>query len=595
MGTKSAFTITTKLWALSVCLLVSLVTMGAIGYWNSNELVAALKDSDYNDVPLMRDAALVDMLHDGIRANVFHAILVSGSNNKEEIKEVGEESEEFAKNMETYFSNLRKLHAPPEIRAQLDAAEVKIGAYVRSSKSLVDTALAGKTNKAVAALPKFQDQFKELEGDLEKLGNNIEKYLEDGNVQDMAIVRRGNTISIALLLIGFVVGASVSFLIIRDLHRTLKSLTSSLSNESSVVNSSALSLSEASKSLASSTNQQASALQETAASVDEITAMVKKTSENAKNLESSAQESQEAASKGQKSITEMLAAMETISASHAKIMAQVEDSNEKITDIVKVISEIGNKTKVINDIVFQTKLLSFNASVEAARAGEHGKGFAVVAEEVGNLAQMSGNAAKEISDMLGASIEKVENIVTNSKKRVEGLISDGKEKIELGTQIASQCGSALDEIVKNSSDVGSMITEITTAIQEQNQGIQEISKALQLLDQSTHENSTTSKETSNTSDSLLNQATTLRSIVHELENMVTKSSKGKAQFADASSQRGIEAHEQTRTTMSEAKVVDIHRMKKTAAEVKAVTTQPELKKVVGGDLPAEDDPRFDDV
>ncbi|MBC7465119.1 MAG: hypothetical protein H7256_03945 [Bdellovibrio sp.] len=48
--------------------------------------------------------------------------------------------------------------------------------------------------------------------------------------------------------------------------------------------------------------------------------------------------------------------------------------------------EIGNKTKVINDIVFQTKLLSFNASVEAARAGEHGKGFAVVAEEVGKLA-----------------------------------------------------------------------------------------------------------------------------------------------------------------------------------------------------------------
>jgi methyl-accepting chemotaxis protein len=78
-------------------------------------------------------------------------------------------------------------------------------------------------------------------------------------------------------------------------------------------------------------------------------------------------------------------------------MNQINYSNEQMSEIVKVIQEIETKTKVINDIVFQTKLLSFNASVEAARAGEQGKGFAVVAEEVGNLAQMSGNAAKEIS------------------------------------------------------------------------------------------------------------------------------------------------------------------------------------------------------
>lgn len=102
----------------------------------------------------------------------------------------------------------------------------------------------------------------------------------------------------------------------------------------------------------------------------------------------------------------MIHSITEISESNDRIMSQVADGNRKISEIVQVISEIGNKTKVINDIVFQTKLLSFNASVEAARAGEHGKGFAVVAEEVGNLAQMSGNAAKEISDMLNGSVSR---------------------------------------------------------------------------------------------------------------------------------------------------------------------------------------------
>ncbi|MHA0111674.1 methyl-accepting chemotaxis protein, partial [Klebsiella pneumoniae] len=77
-----------------------------------------------------------------------------------------------------------------------------------------------------------------------------------------------------------------------------------------------------------------------------------------------------------------------------------EDANSQLQSISNIIGEISAKTNIINDIVFKTQLLSFNASIEAARAGQHGRGFAVVAEEVGNLAQMSGNAAKEIRALL---------------------------------------------------------------------------------------------------------------------------------------------------------------------------------------------------
>ncbi len=77
-----------------------------------------------------------------------------------------------------------------------------------------------------------------------------------------------------------------------------------------------------------------------------------------------------------------------------------------------------------------SKLLSFNASVEAARAGDHGKGFAVVTEEVGNLAQMSGQASTEIYEILESSISSVEKVANDQKREMEILISESKNNIE---------------------------------------------------------------------------------------------------------------------------------------------------------------------
>jgi methyl-accepting chemotaxis protein len=181
-----------------------------------------------------------------------------------------------------------------------------------------------------------------------------------------------------------------------------------------------------------------------------------------------------------------------------------------------VISDIGDKTKVINDIVFQTKLLSFNASVEAARAGEQGKGFAVVAEEVGNLARMSGNAAKEISDMLDQSILKVRTIVQETKSSVQNLVEQGKSKVASGSEIAKECGHVLEEIVVSVSTVSRMSGEISVASSEQAQGVQEITKAVHQLDEVTQKNSATTHETATAAQHLASQADSLKHIVENL-------------------------------------------------------------------------------
>jgi methyl-accepting chemotaxis protein len=152
---------------------------------------------------------------------------------------------------------------------------------------------------------------------------------------------------------------------------------------------------------------------------------------------------------GQDSVKSMIVAINEITDSNHNIMNEVMKSNKEISEIISMITEIGNKIKIINDIVFQSKLLAFNAAEEAARVGEEGKGFVFVAEEMGHLAQISEDAAIEITEMLKESFKIVEEIVNCTKLKVENLTSDGKIKVEIGIKIAQDCGEMLDDIFNN--------------------------------------------------------------------------------------------------------------------------------------------------
>ncbi len=304
----------------------------------------------------------------------------------------------------------------------------------------------------------------------------------------------------------------------------LISFMNHLSTESNDVKTIGGRIADGSESLASMSTEQAAALQETAASIEEMNAMIKKSAEGTDQSRKVSSNSHTAASRGKNAVENMISSINEINSSIEKISSQVEESNTQITDVVKVINEIGNKTKIINDIVFQTKLLSFNASVEAARAGEHGKGFAVVAEEIGHLAQMSGTAAKEISDLLTDSTRKVEETVETTKSKVSHLIDEGKSKVSSGTKVANECGEILDEVVRNVAMVDEMINQISSATREQAQGVGEITKAVNQLDKATHQNASTAQNAASDAQNLSKKSDSLLSIVKKLGNLVQGSS-----------------------------------------------------------------------
>jgi methyl-accepting chemotaxis protein len=388
------------------------------------------------------------------------------------------------------------------------------------------------------------------------------------------------TISIGSIVAGLL----LAFFVLRAVGQSIGNVINVLTEGSSQVTSASQQIAASSEELSQAATEQASSLEETASSIEEMNSMVQKNAENARRTSQLASDSHKSAEKGKEVVRDMMKAIDEISTSNNTIKLQIDESNQQISDIVKVISEIGNKTKVINDIVFQTKLLSFNASVEAARAGEHGKGFAVVAEEVGNLAQMSGNAAKEISEMLEGSIKKVEGIVYDTKQKVTALMQAGNHKVESGTRIAQDCGSVLNEIVENVNSVTQMAHEISTACHEQALGVQEITKAMSQLDQVTQTNAATSEEVASSAEELSAQSESLLSAVHVLVKVINGDN-GKEEFLDIAP-----------VTQKAKRSNNVIPMKKTVG--KLAQKPVKLKQASGAEIrgvPSEDDPRFQDI
>jgi methyl-accepting chemotaxis protein len=359
------------------------------------------------------------------------------------------------------------------------------------------------------------------------------------------------------------------------ISKQIDSISVTLAKNSEQVSGASAKIASSASELSEAATEQAAALQETVAAVDEITAMVEKNSEAADRSKDMSAQSRDAAEKGRRIVENVLSSISEIDRSNQAISEQMAQSNRQLSEITALINDIGSKTKVINEIVFQTKLLSFNASVEAARAGEYGKGFAVVAEEVGNLAQMSGNAAKEISTLLQESVRKVEGIVSETKTKVDKLMSVSNEKVKTGNHTAQECNEALNEILDNVQAVDTLVSEIAVASSEQSTGIREISKAVGQMEQVVQQNSAVAQSSAVAAEQLRTQSSGLNSIVKDLV-LVVKGAAGK-----------LEVPGEPKTN-----VVAIKR-DKNAVAVAPLSRETPVRKAAGSEFtPSADDPGF---
>ncbi|MBU0924175.1 nitrate- and nitrite sensing domain-containing protein [bacterium] len=204
-------------------------------------------------------------------------------------------------------------------------------------------------------------------------------------------------------------------------------------------------LTNSSNELAISSTEQASSLEQSSAALEQITSNIRNNNENMNQMMKIADDLNEASNIGSKAAKETSLSM------------------DEINDKVKAINDA---ITIIDQIAFQTNILSLNAAVEAATAGEAGRGFAVVAQEVRNLASRSANAARDIKKLVESA-----SIKSNEGKIIADDMIKGYENLS-------------DKIIQTKD----IIENVTQFSKEQEQGIIQINDTISRLDTATQKN-----------------------------------------------------------------------------------------------------------
>ena len=221
---------------------------------------------------------------------------------------------------------------------------------------------------------------------------------------------------------------------------------------------------------------------------------------SAKALESArvARQSLEAAGKGAVAVGDSIKGMN-------EIRNQIQETSKRIKRLGESSQEIGEIVELISDITEQTNVLALNAAIQAASAGDAGRGFSVVAEEVQRLAERSGEATKQIAAIVKATQGDTQDTVLAMERATQGVVE--------GTALADAAGQALQEISVVSTNLASLIDDISTDTDRQSEAATRLAAVMQDILRIIDKTSAGTRKTAGSIADLASLATELKASV----------------------------------------------------------------------------------
>lgn len=511
-----------KIIAFVLLALVSLVVTGIVGYTSLDRSIASVNKLTKVEYPKVLIVQKLKADNHALMRFLWttHGLFQYAGERKNQI----DEARLAFKSLQEDMDKINKQKFTPDVQKLIDEVNKRWKDLSISIPSILNTYEKGteEANKeatntlafeAVAQANEIHDFLKELDVKLQQL-IITETSINEQNANNL------KKVIIASIVAGFIILNILGLLFASELSKILLMVANNIQENANSLFNAAKNVSDSTKTLSEDTAKQASAMTETSSSMVELNSMIALNSENATRSVSISESNKSEVGESQVILEKVITAIKEVDEGNFAVAKQVEHNNEKLNDIVGIILEINNKTTVINDIVFQIKLLSFNASVEAARAGEHGKGFSVVAEEVGNLAQNTSKAAQEITDLLNNSVEHVKKIAKETAEQIEKLVSSNKAKVSNCINFSKECDEYLQKVMKGSEEVNRMVQEISDSSSEQATGMDEISRAMNQLSDVFQTSQKLSIENEESANILYRQVENLNQEVEHLNGIV---------------------------------------------------------------------------
>ncbi|MBC75880.1 MAG: hypothetical protein CME64_07680 [Halobacteriovoraceae bacterium] len=255
-----------------------------------------------------------------------------------------------------------------------------------------------------------------------------------------------------------------------QLHKDVSKVKDHLEGTVEQINSSCTQLDE-------SGSAQAAAMTQTGASCHEVKTLSQQNHESFNSIKDLVASINKSIEQSSSMVEGLESSLKSGFSTNKEVVSTLDENKKQLLSLGEQFEKVVESTEVINDIVFQTKLLSFNASVEAARAGEHGRGFAVVAEEIGNLADLSGKSADSIQSTLETTKTSVSNLIKEMEDGAKALERNLERQVQQTESSLGRFKESYLGVTSETSKINQEIHEVSVAFAEQVNSMEEIADA----------------------------------------------------------------------------------------------------------------------